>query len=149
MAQDTVCVCTIYYHLLSLPSLSVVLILFFSFEYWCFCSWDKAKNSVLQNLLYICHAWQKTLLSTLAPSLKKCCSIYCYGGGGVPKRWGAHENNFSSWGRLLRQDADCSHLCMRHSGSCSEQTGGEFTQWHSIFGLGFVEVCVGKELHNK
>lgn len=54
---------------------------FFSFEYWCFCSWDKAKNSVLQSLLNICHAWQKTLLSTLAPSLKNCCSIYCFGGG--------------------------------------------------------------------
>lgn len=41
----------------------------------------------------------------------------------------------------LEQDADCSHLRMRHSGSCSEQTGGEFTLSHSILGLGLVEQC--------
>lgn len=39
------------------------------------------------------------------------------------------------------QDANGSHLRMRRTGSCSEQTGGEFTLRHSILGLGSEEEC--------
>ncbi len=45
--------------------------------------------------------------------------------------------------KRLRQDADLSHLCTRHSGSCCEQTGGEFTLRHPMcVSWLFVEVCV-------
>lgn len=78
----------------------------------------------------------------------------------VPQRSGRTRKWLPQWthGRphpvfhcqCLRPDADLSHLCTRHSGSCwgcYEQTGGEFTQRQPIVRMCVcVRVCGRREL---